>query len=209
MVKGELLTQLEAGYGRVEEEEKSSKKAKQDEVTQKCDADIMSMFGARALSGITDIRLTTGSDESSPNDVVNTEIAIYESKVKNMNKQGIPIKSFNVFDFWVANTIELPGLSRMAFKYLVTAPTSVECERLFSDAGNVNVPNRSRLTPEHLDLLTSLKHNMQNPKLKSYVTLKMSGYQDDDNLHCMLDDSEWDVDQTEYQHAMSMSLYCM
>jgi len=66
---------------------------------------------------------------------------------------------------------------------------SIECERVFSDAGNINSERRSRLSPEHLDILTMLKHNLKNKKLMQYVTTMMAGLTDD-----VLSDSEDDED---------------
>lgn len=56
---------------------------------------------------------------------------------------------------------DLPILSTLAKKYLCIPGTSVPSERLFSQAGYIVNELRSRLTPDHVNMLVFLARNMK------------------------------------------------
>ena len=58
------------------------------------------------------------------------------------------------FQYWQTKKVLWPKLAQMATKYLSVPPGSVYSERLFSSAGNVDSPARTRLSGEHSDQLT-------------------------------------------------------
>ena len=66
---------------------------------------------------------------------------------------------FDPFQYWQTKKALWPKLAKIASKYLSVPPGSVYSERLFSNAGLVDSPNRTRLTGEHLEQLTQLKVN--------------------------------------------------
>jgi len=47
----------------------------------------------------------------------------------------------------------------MARKFLSAPPPSVPSERLFSGVGNLYDEQRNRLSPEHAEMLLSIKYN--------------------------------------------------
>jgi hypothetical protein len=63
------------------------------------------------------------------------------------------------FQYWQTKKSLWPKLAQIATKYLSVPPGSVYSERLFSNAGLIDTPTRSRLTGEHLEQLTQLKVN--------------------------------------------------
>ena len=61
--------------------------------------------------------------------------------------------------WWDENRHIYPKLAKLAFKYLCVPATSVPAERVFSAAGLIISRLRSRLSPEHVDMLISLNKN--------------------------------------------------
>ena len=59
-------------------------------------------------------------------------------------------------EWWKANAISYPALSRLSKQYLCISATSSASERLFSTAGNVVTKKRSLLKPEKVDMLVFL-----------------------------------------------------
>ena len=64
-------------------------------------------------------------------------------------------------DWWKTNKKRFPVLGILAKKYLGVMSTSVPCERLFSDAGNIITAKRNRLSPSNAEMLIVLYSNMQ------------------------------------------------
>ena len=62
--------------------------------------------------------------------------------------------------WWRANTTKLPLLSLMARRYLSIPSTSVESERLFSNAGDIVTEKRSSLSPDNVAQLLFLHKNL-------------------------------------------------
>jgi hypothetical protein len=58
--------------------------------------------------------------------------------------------------FWDERKHLMPGLAKMANKYLCIPATSVPSERLFSKAGLVTNDRRNRLNPKKLDQILFL-----------------------------------------------------
>jgi len=68
-------------------------------------------------------------------------------------KKGDPLK------WWQDNEKRFPLLGNMVRKFLSAPPTSVPSERLFSGVGNLYDEQRNRLSPEHAEMLLSIKYN--------------------------------------------------
>ena len=62
-------------------------------------------------------------------------------------------------DWWKSNAKHFPRLGMVAKKYLCIPATSAPSERVFSTAGNIVTPKRSRLNPSKVDKLVFLAHN--------------------------------------------------
>lgn len=84
---------------------------------------------------------------------MNNEIDSY-LRAPVINKDSDPVK------WWRENKQLYPNLSSLARIYLSAPGTSVYSERVFSEAGNVYTDKRSRLSPDHAELLIFLHHNL-------------------------------------------------
>lgn len=79
------------------------------------------------------------------------EIAVYKSLVELEDDFSDPLQ------WWKIHSVQLPHLARIAKKLLCIPATSVPCERVFSDAGNIVTKRRAALSSEHVNVLTCLK----------------------------------------------------
>jgi hypothetical protein len=64
--------------------------------------------------------------------------------------------------WWKSNEDRFPQMAKLAKRYLCIPATSVASERVFSTSGNIVNAKRSKLTPEHVDMLTFLAKNLKN-----------------------------------------------
>lgn len=62
--------------------------------------------------------------------------------------------------WWKANQKKYPRLAKLASAYLPVPATSVPSERVFSAAGLIVNRLRTRLHPEHVDMLIFLNKNL-------------------------------------------------
>ena len=76
-------------------------------------------------------------------------------------EEVIPLRGngSDLFEYWQTKKALWSKLAKIASKYLSVPPGSVYSERLFSNPGLIDSPNRSRLTGEHLEQLSQLKVN--------------------------------------------------
>ncbi|RNA30958.1 zinc finger BED domain-containing DAYSLEEPER-like [Brachionus plicatilis] len=87
----------------------------------------------------------------------------------------------DVNDFWRKMKSVIPGMYRLAIKFLSIPATSGPVERLFSSSGYIIRPHRSRLTPNILEILTMIKLiinkllNHANAKTKFKIKSTMGG----------------------------------
>lgn len=65
----------------------------------------------------------------------------------------------NPLKWWKDNEKHFPVIAKIAKKYLSIPATSVPCERVFSDAGNIITKKRSSLKCEMAEKLIMLFHN--------------------------------------------------
>lgn len=175
------------------------------------DNTIASWFGIRVSCSRKRARtMFSDSLDENPHVIAEKELAVYTAHVNAMLNDGVSVKGFNVFDFWDSMKQKLPFMYIVAMRlvctlimralldrFLTIPPVSVECERLFSSAGLINTPLRSRLTDSHLETLCFLKHNFKNKKLWVYVMKKMGETERDDEVlsetdsENYLDESRW------------------
>ena len=64
-------------------------------------------------------------------------------------------------EFWRANKLRFPYLSKLAIKYLSVPSGTSTVERLFSQSGYINRPHRSKITAKNLEQTVLLKANMK------------------------------------------------
>ncbi len=94
-----------------------------------------------------------GSEMLSIQDKVDAEIKLYLFLTA-VNADDDPLA------WWKAHVEEMPMLSKLARKYLCIPATSVPLERVFSTSGHILTPQRSRLSSEHVNMLTFLHFNL-------------------------------------------------
>ena len=68
-------------------------------------------------------------------------------------------KDENALRFWQAKQTAYSNLSKLAKKILAVPATLARIERVFSHAGNILRPDRSRLKPKHFEEMLFLKLN--------------------------------------------------
>uniref|UniRef100_A0A671Q033 HAT C-terminal dimerisation domain-containing protein n=1 Tax=Sinocyclocheilus anshuiensis TaxID=1608454 RepID=A0A671Q033_9TELE len=99
---------------------------------------------------------TTSSSQAhlSASDELNGEFLVY-GQMPEVSAEDDPLS------WWKSNMGTLPQLSEFARKYLCIAASSCSSERVFSTAGYIVSPRRSRLTQEHVDMLVFLSQNLE------------------------------------------------
>ncbi|XP_070404635.1 E3 SUMO-protein ligase ZBED1 [Nothobranchius furzeri] len=82
-----------------------------------------------------------------------------EKEVDSFLKDPPPLLDSSPTTWWKVNEGRFPRLANLARKYLAIPGTSVPSERVFSAAGLTVNRLRTRLTPDHVDLLIFLNKN--------------------------------------------------
>ena len=83
-----------------------------------------------------------------------------ESMVDNyLSEPLIDYKQSDPLKWWHDNERRYPFLGNMAKQFLSAPPTSVPSEQLFSGVGNLYNEKRSKLNPEHAEMLLHIKYN--------------------------------------------------
>ncbi|XP_047144724.1 E3 SUMO-protein ligase ZBED1-like [Hydra vulgaris] len=93
----------------------------------------------------------------SASDEINGEFLVYD-QMPEVSPEDDPLI------WWKTNMGTLPQLSEFARKYLCIAASSCSSERVFSTAGYIVSPRRSRLSQEHVDMLVFLSENLEIAK---------------------------------------------
>ena len=106
------------------------------------------------------------------------ELAMFKAEARGM--KGIieldPVRC------WIRNSSEMPLMSKLAMIYLLPPASIADVERLFSVAGRICRPHRSRLNPQTIDLLVTLKHRMLSKKRSLKMLKNNSSSEDGKNL---------------------------
>ncbi|CAG4983768.1 unnamed protein product [Colias eurytheme] len=100
------------------------------------------------------------SEEELENEIPNPVEVLIK---KNINEYVLDKRIENEVDpllWWKVNSNKYGILSPVAREYLVTPPTSVPSERVFSGAGLLYTPHRNRLHGERASKLLFLKFNI-------------------------------------------------
>ncbi|KAL2087317.1 hypothetical protein ACEWY4_018376 [Coilia grayii] len=82
-----------------------------------------------------------------------------DAEFQNFLRETPPPLDCTPTDWWKDNGTRFPKLARLAQRYLCIPATSVPSERVFSAAGLTVTRMRSRLTPEHVNMLIFLNKN--------------------------------------------------
>ncbi|XP_004207371.1 E3 SUMO-protein ligase ZBED1-like [Hydra vulgaris] len=93
----------------------------------------------------------------SASDKINGEFLLYD-QMPEVSAEDDPLV------WWKTNMGTLPQLSEFARKYLCIAASSCSSKRVFSTAGYIVSPRRSRLSQEHVDMLVFLSENLEMAK---------------------------------------------
>ncbi|XP_048054650.1 E3 SUMO-protein ligase ZBED1-like [Megalobrama amblycephala] len=99
--------------------------------------------------------LLLGGDYSTPRQATDDP----EAEVDIYMRDDPPSLDINPLEWWKANERRFPRLATLARRYLCIPGTSVPSERVFSATGLTVNRLRSRLTPEHVDMLLFLNKN--------------------------------------------------
>lgn len=86
-----------------------------------------------------------------------------DKEIKDYLALSVIPRTENCFIWWQLHNISFPNLYKLAKDYLSAPSASVYSEQVFSEAGNICNPNRSRLNPDITEFLIFLHHNL--PKL--------------------------------------------
>ncbi|XP_063743762.1 E3 SUMO-protein ligase ZBED1-like [Eleginops maclovinus] len=89
------------------------------------------------------------------------EGATYTTELTQYCQDVCPPLHTDPLTWWKANQKRYPRLAKLASAYLCVPATSVPSERVFSAAGLIVNRLRTRLHPEHVDMLIFLNKNMQ------------------------------------------------
>ncbi|XP_078025234.1 E3 SUMO-protein ligase ZBED1-like [Epinephelus lanceolatus] len=99
--------------------------------------------------------LLLGDDYSTPKQGDDPKAA-----VDTYMRDNLPSLDTNPLDWWKIQQTCFPRLATLARRYLCVPGTSVPSERVFSAAGLTVNRLRTRLTPEHVDMLLFLNQNL-------------------------------------------------
>jgi len=65
------------------------------------------------------------------------------------------------YEWWQFQQTTYPAHAKLARRYLSRMPTSVSCERFWSEGGNIVSEKRSALDPDSVSMLTVAEHNLR------------------------------------------------
>ena len=123
-----------------------------------------------------DIAMSIFDEPPIPDDsdeIVDTSRLELQREMRKYNSQDKTNYDIPAHTWWKKNREVFPLMSQVALKYLSSPPSSVDSERLFSQAGQICTQKRTRLTSEHCEMLQFLTVN-----LKVHGGLKYENYAD-------------------------------
>jgi hypothetical protein len=68
----------------------------------------------------------------------------------------------NPYEWWSKNKTKFPNMAAVARRFLGIPATSVASERIFSKCGLICSDRRAALSPQHVEQLVFLSHNLNN-----------------------------------------------
>ena len=84
------------------------------------------------------------------------EITLFRADARHLNG----ILEIDSILWWEGNSNKLPLMAKLAKVYLLAPASTADVERLFSVAGRICRPHRSRLNPKTIELLVTLKYRL-------------------------------------------------
>ena len=84
------------------------------------------------------------------------EITLYRAEARNLDG----ILELDPISWLEGNSIKLPLMGKLAKIYLLAPALTADVERLFSVAGRICRPHRSRLNPKTIERLVTLKYRL-------------------------------------------------
>ena len=94
-----------------------------------------------------------------------TTLSIHENLAEELDKfcaEPNISENTNPFEWWAFNKTKYPFVAAVAREYLAIPATSVASERIFSKCGLVCSDRRASLSPQHVEQLVFLSHNLNN-----------------------------------------------
>ncbi len=67
-------------------------------------------------------------------------------------------KNFNPLDLWTRSSSHISNIEK---QYFIVCGTSVPCERIFSNTGNLVVSKRTNLSDRNVNILKFIKNNLR------------------------------------------------
>ncbi|XP_025418328.1 zinc finger BED domain-containing protein 1-like [Sipha flava] len=95
----------------------------------------------------------------------------YKNMTTKCHRDEDPLK------WWKENSNLYPEVSKLAKKYLSIVATSVPCERLFSEAGNITSKKRSSLSPDRVNNLLLLNSYYKSTKTSDHTLDAAIGFE--------------------------------
>ncbi|XP_025410705.1 zinc finger BED domain-containing protein 1-like [Sipha flava] len=95
----------------------------------------------------------------------------YKNMTTKCHRDEDPLK------WWKENSNLYPEVSKLAKKYLSIIATSVPCERLFSEAGNITSKKRSSLSPDRVNNLLFLNSCYKSTKTSDHTLDAAIGFE--------------------------------
>ena len=89
-------------------------------------------------------------------DVIEMEITLFRAEARNLDG----ILELYPISWWEGNSTKLPLMAKLAKVYLLPPASTADVERLFSVAGRICRPHRSRLNPKTIEILVTLKYRL-------------------------------------------------
>ena len=93
--------------------------------------------------------------------IVDTSRLELQREIRKYNSQDKSSYNIPGHTWWKKNRETFPLMSQVALKFLSSPPSSVDSERLFSQAGQICTNKRTRLTSEHCEMLQFLAVNLK------------------------------------------------
>ena len=93
------------------------------------------------------------------------------------------ILELDPISLWEGNSIKLPLMTKLAKVYLLAPSSTADVEWLFSVAGRICRPHRSKLNPKTIELLVTLKYRLlaEKQETDNFFNLVSSSHDSETN----------------------------
>jgi hypothetical protein len=90
-------------------------------------------------------------------DVLEKEMVEYLLECEQLRKQQLPVHEWDILGWWKAQAGKFPALAMLARQYMAVPSSSADSERVFSHAGILNAPKRTRLDSKVLGMRAAMR----------------------------------------------------